>query len=110
MFLQLATGGHLLLFITRSERWFFLPPFPAATLFIAILLTQMLAMLMCAFGWLVPSIPWTLIVWVIAYCIAWMFVLGGVRLLTERFAAYRTMRQAKSVNLVNQTLWMHAAT
>jgi len=101
MFLQLVTGGHLLLFITRSERWFFLPPFTAATLFIAILLTQMLAMLMCAFGWLVPSIPWTLIVWVIAYCIAWMFVLG-VRLLTERFAAYRTAEQVISAYLVNQ--------
>jgi H+-transporting ATPase len=74
----------LLLFITRSERWFFLPPFPAAVLFMAILFTQILAMLMCGFGWLVPSIPWPLIGWVIAYCVAWMFVLGGVRPLTER--------------------------
>ena len=30
MFLQLVAGGHLLLFVTRTERWFFLPPFPAA--------------------------------------------------------------------------------
>ena len=29
VFLQLVVGGHLLLFVTRSERWFFLPPFPA---------------------------------------------------------------------------------
>ena len=29
MFLQLVAGGHLLLFVTRTERWFFLPPFPA---------------------------------------------------------------------------------
>jgi H+-transporting ATPase len=109
MFLQLVTGGHLLLFITRSERWFFLPPLPAATLLTAILLTQILAMLMCGFGWLVPSIPWILIGWVIAYCIAWTFVLGGVRMLTDRFAAYRTARQAKSVQLVNQALRLHAA-
>jgi len=109
MFLQLVTGGHLLLFITRSERWFFLPPFPATTLFTAILFTQILAMLMCGFGWLVPPIPWTLIGWVVAYAIAWMFVLGAVRLLTERFSAYRTTRQAKSVQLVNQTLRLHAA-
>jgi len=40
-------------------------------------------------GWLVPPIPWTLIGWVWAYNIAWMFKLGGVRLITERFAAYR---------------------
>jgi H+-transporting ATPase len=50
MFLQLVAGGHLVLFITRTERWFFLPPFPAPALFIAIVLTQILAVLMCGFG------------------------------------------------------------
>ena len=109
MFLQLVAGGHLLLFITRSERWFFLPPFPAMPLFTAIVLTQILAVLMCGFGWLVPSIPWTLIGWVWLYNIAWMFVLGGVRLLSERFAAYRTARQARSMHIVNQSLRLHAA-
>ena len=109
MFLQLVAGGHLLLFITRTERWFFLPPFPAAALFTAILLTQILAVLMCGFGWLVPSIPWSLIGWVWVYNIAWMFVLGGVRLLTERFAAYRTARQTRSVHLVSQSLQPHMA-
>src|SRR5260221_5390399 len=43
MFLQLVAGGHLLLFITRSERWFFLPPFPAMPLFSPIVLTQILS-------------------------------------------------------------------
>jgi H+-transporting ATPase len=104
MFLQLVAGGHLLLFNTRTERWFFLPPFPAPALFVAILLTQVAAVLMCAFGWLVPAIPWTLIGWVWAYNIAWMFVLGGVRITTERFATYRTARQARSVRIVNQPL------
>ena len=48
MFLQLVAGGHLLLFVTRTERWFFMPPFPAAPLFVAIVATQVVAMLMCA--------------------------------------------------------------
>jgi hypothetical protein len=38
-----------------------------------------------------------------------MFLLGGVRLTTERFAAYRTTRQARSVHVVNQPLLAHAA-
>jgi H+-transporting ATPase len=109
MFLQLVTGGHLLVFVTRTERWFFLPPFPAAPLFAAILLTQVVAWLMCGFGWLVPSISWSLIGWVLVYNIAWIFVLGGARLLTERFSAYRTTRQARSVHVVNQSLQPHAA-
>jgi H+-transporting ATPase len=109
MFLQLVTGGHLLLFITRSERWFFLPPFPAAPLFVAILLTQIVAWLMCGFGLLVPSIPWILIGWVLVYNIAWTFVLGGVRLITERFAAHRTAREVRSVHMVSQSLQPHVA-
>jgi H+-transporting ATPase len=109
MFLQLVTGGHLLVFVTRTQRWFFLPPFPAAPLFAALLLTQVVAWLMCGFGWLVPSISWSLIGWVLVYNIAWMFVLGGARLITERFTGYRTARQARSAHLVNQSLQPHMA-
>ena len=93
MFLQLVVGGHLLLLITRTERWFFLPPFPAAQLFWAIVASQVVAVVMCAYGWLVPSISWRLIAWVWAYNLAWMFILGGVRQITERFANYHTARQ-----------------
>jgi H+-transporting ATPase len=64
---------------------------------------------MCGLGWLVPSIAWSLIGWVWLYNIAWMFVLGAVRLITERFATYRTARQVKSTNLVNRPLHLHAA-
>jgi hypothetical protein len=38
-----------------------------------------------------------------------MFVLGGIRLLTERFTAYETARQARSAKMVNQALRLHAA-
>jgi H+-transporting ATPase len=109
MFLQLVVGGHLLLFVTRTERWFLLPPYPAMPLVVAILLTQVVAVLMCGLGWLIPSIPWVLIGWVWIYNIAWMFVLGGVRLLTERFATYRTAEQVTSSRLVNEPLRLYAA-
>jgi H+-transporting ATPase len=104
MFLQLVVGGHLLLFVTRTERWFFFPPFPAMPLVIAIGLTQLIAVLMCSQGWLVPAISWSVIGWVWAYSLAWMFVLGGVRMIAERFATYRTSRQISSASIVNQPL------
>ncbi len=104
MFLQLVAGGHLLLFITRDERWFFLPPFPAAPLFLAIVLTQLVAVAMCAAGWLVEPISWRVIGAVWAYNIAWMFVMGAVRLITERYADHRTARQLTSARIVNQRL------
>jgi hypothetical protein len=43
----------------------------------------------CGLGWLVPPIRWTLIGWVWAYNIAWIFVLGNIRMIAERFASYR---------------------
>ena len=107
MFLQLVAGGHLLLFVTRTERWFFMPPSPAAPLLSAIVLTQILAVLMCAFGWLVPSISWTAIAWVWAYNIAWMFVLGGIRLATERGVDHRTAKRLRSAAIVTQSLQPH---
>ena len=107
MFLQLVAGGHLLLFITRTERWFFLPPFPASSLFLAIVATQVIAVLLCAFGWLVPAITWTLIGWVWLYNILWMFLLCGIRLITERFATYRMARFQRSASVVNQPLSAH---
>jgi hypothetical protein len=38
-----------------------------------------------------------------------MFLLCGVRLLTERFVAYRTARQQRSLALVNSSLRGHQA-
>ena len=52
-------------------------------LFLAILLTQVFAVLMCGFGWLVPQIPWQLVGAVWLYNLIWMFVLGAVRLITD---------------------------
>lgn len=104
MFLQLVAGGHLLLFVTRTERWFFLRPFPAMPLFLAILCTQILAILMCALGWLVEPVSWTIIGWTWGYNIVCMFLLGAVRLITERLMAFQTTRHLKSLKMVNQSL------
>jgi H+-transporting ATPase len=104
MFLQLVAGGHLLLFVTRTDKWFFLPPHPARPLVIAIVLTQVLAVLMCGLGWLVPPIPWTLIGWIWLYNLLWLFALAGVRLAAEKLFAGGTARWQRSARLVNQPL------
>jgi len=78
-----------------------------APLFWAIFLTRVVAVLMCGFGWLVEPISWTLVVSVWAYNLAWIFVLGAVRLITERFATYRTARHIKHAKVVNQSLQPH---
>ncbi|MBP7243141.1 plasma-membrane proton-efflux P-type ATPase [Amaricoccus sp.] len=90
MFLQLVVAGHLLLFVTRSERWFMLPPFPALPLVAAIAATQALAVAIAARGWLGPALPWATIGLIWAYNLIWMLVLGVVRLGAERLMANAT--------------------
>ncbi len=83
MFLQLVAGGHLMLFLTRTQGPFWKPPYPAAALFWAIIGTQVFAVLLCGFGWgdKVPALPWNIIGWVWVYNIVWMVVQDIVKLM-----------------------------
>lgn len=80
VFLQLVVGGHLMLFLTRARRSFWGIPHPSRQLFLAIVLTQILAVVMVGFGLLVYPLPATLIALVWAYNLAWMFPLDRVKL------------------------------
>jgi hypothetical protein len=98
MFLQLVAGGHLMLFLTRTQRAFWQPPFPSRTLFLAILLTQIVAVLMCGFGLLVPALPWIIIAWAWVYNLIWMVLQDSVKLIlywnlgTERGSLWTRFR------------------
>ncbi len=80
MFLQLLVGGHLLLLLTRTKKAFWVRPHPSWQLLGAVVGTQIFAVLMCGFGWLVPVLPWDLIGWVWVYNLVWMGVQDGVKL------------------------------
>ena len=107
MFLQLVAGGHLLLFVTRASGWFFKPPYPAGILFWSIIATQVVAVLMCAFGWLVEPLSWSLIGIVWAYNLVLMFGLSAVRIAAENFVHHRSYYKKKNRELVNQSLRKH---
>lgn len=89
MFLQLAVGGHLLLFVVRSRHSVFLPPYPSASLLLAIVATQIVAILICLFGVLMPQLPWQAIAGVWVYCLVWMVVIDLVKLLFFRWEAMK---------------------
>ena len=79
MFLQLIAGGHLLLFVTRTNGRLWQQPWPSFPLLAAILGTQLLAVILCGFGLLVTQLPWLLIGGVYLYNIIWMFFLDLVK-------------------------------
>ena len=95
MFLQLVVGGHLLLFLTRTKRLFFMPPCPNIILFSAIIGTQLLAAFICGFGWFVPKIPWNVIALVWIYNLAWMLILDIAKIITYRIIEHRAVFQVK---------------
>jgi H+-transporting ATPase len=80
MFLQLVAGGHLMLFVMRTQKAFWMPPYPNPKLFFAIVATQIAAVFMCAKGWMVPALPWSVIGWVWVYNLVWMVVQDIVKL------------------------------
>ncbi len=75
IFLKLAVAGHLTLFVARTRRPFFTPPYPSAMVFWSAVVTKALATVLVAFGFgLVTPIPWWSIGLIWVYCIVWIFV------------------------------------
>ena len=95
MFLQLVAGGHLMLFVTRSPGAFWRRPYPSGRLFWAIVATQVLAVLICGFGWLVAKLSWTIIGLVWAYNLPWMLVQDVVKLALVRMHERREKARAR---------------
>jgi H+-transporting ATPase len=89
MFLQLAVGGHLLLFVARTKRSLFRLPYPSARLFWAIVATQVVAIAICLLGVGVRAIPPAAIVAVWIYCLLWVVVLDALKLAYLHFADQR---------------------
>jgi H+-transporting ATPase len=89
LFLQLAVGGHLLLFVVRTKRSLFRPPYPNARLFWAIVATQVVAIAICLLGIGVRTIPPIAIVAIWIYCLVWMAVLDALKLAYLHFADQR---------------------
>jgi H+-transporting ATPase len=89
VFLQLAVGGHLLLFVVRTRHPVFRPPWPSPRLFLAVVATQIVAALICGFGILVPELPWPAVGAVWVYSLAWMVVIDIAKLVYIRAAERR---------------------
>lgn len=98
-----------MLFVTRTRGFFLKPPYPAWLLSIAIIGTQIFAMLMCGFGWLVPAIPWSLIGLVWAYNAVWMFIQDFVKLTVYRMSEEKAGHHKSFLGLLNQHLHSHCA-
>lgn len=107
LFLQLVAGGHLMLFLTRTKKLFWQRPYPAWQLFCAIVGTQIFAVLLTGFGWLVPQLPWKLIGMVWIYNLIWMFILELAKVGVYKLIENRTRHKTRFLNFMNRPLHSH---
>lgn len=107
MFMQLVIAGHLLLFATRANSFFFFRPFPEWKFFWAIMGTQLLAALMAANGWLVPAISWKLIGIIWLYNLVWLVIIDLAKLGIYRMFELRKTRMLGWQQRLHQRLDPH---
>jgi len=79
IFLKLLVAGHLTIYITRSDRWFWHRPWPAARLFWTTEATQLAGTLAAVYGWLLEPIGWEFALMVWAYALLWFPVNNAAR-------------------------------
>ncbi len=87
IYLKLSVAGHMLFFVARTRGHFWTVK-PALKLFLAIIVTQIIATIITAQGILVPAIGWNNALFVWGYALAWFlltdFVKGPIYKILER--------------------------
>lgn len=93
VFLKLAIAGHLTIFVTRTERRFWQPPYPAPALFWAAMATKIAATIFAVYGWFIAPIGWqyALLVW--GYALSWFVVNDLIKVWV-----YKLLRKERIIN------------
>jgi len=92
IFLKLLVAGHLTIYVTRNQDWFWLRPYPSLRLFLTTEATQVVGTLIAVYGIFVAPIGWTYALAVWAYALLWLpvndMIAQGVRRLLDHQAAH----------------------
>ena len=94
IFTKLVVAGHLTIFLTRTEDWFWKRPFPSAILFWVNLLTAILGTLIAVYGFLITPIGWRTAGYIWAYAVVWLLFNDIVKMGTYRMLKRRNHDQA----------------
>ena len=89
IFTKLVVAGHLTIFLTRPEDWFWKRPLPSGLLFWTNLLTAILGTSIAVYGFLITPIGWRKAAYVWAYALSWLLSNDMVKM-----AAYWMLRRS----------------
>jgi len=104
IFLKLLVAGHLTIYITRSERWFWQRPWPAARLFWTTEATQLAGTLAAVYGWLLEPIGWTYALLVWGYALLWFPINNAARVWVLDLWEHGLNRHARHLDRVHASL------
>jgi H+-transporting ATPase len=104
IFLKLLVAGHMTIYLTRNEGWFWQRPWPSWQLFVAAETTQVLGTLAAVYGWFVEPIGWryALLIW--AYALLWLPLNNLVKVITYRAMRTGTARYRRHIDRVHRRL------
>jgi H+-transporting ATPase len=103
VFLKLLVAGHLTIYLTRNEGWFWQRPWPSWRLFVATETTQVLGTFAAVYGWFFEPIGWRYALWIWAYALGWLLVNNGAKVWTYRALRHDTRGQRHHLETVHRT-------
>jgi len=107
IFLKLAVAGHMTLFVARTRHSFLSKPYPSRILLLTILGTQVVAALIAGLGLFVAPIPWLYIGLIWAYCLVWIFIEDGIKIIVYHHLEAVSPRHRKFLDFAGRSLHMH---
>jgi H+-transporting ATPase len=100
IFLKLVVAGHATIFLTRTNDWFWKPPYPSWLLVHGSLWSAVFGTLIVVYGLFMTPTGWTYALWTWAYALAWLVFNDMVKMWTYRLlkarSFYGTVADARS--------------
>lgn len=84
IFLKLLVAGHLTLYVTRSQHWFWSRPWPSWKMFVVLETTQVIGTLFAVYGIFVTPIGWTYALCIWAYALAWLPISSAIAIAVRK--------------------------
>jgi H+-transporting ATPase len=105
IFLKLLIAGHLTIYVTRNQRWFWSRPWPSWKLFGTCEATQLLGTLVAVYGVFMAPIGWTFALAVWGYALLWLPVESAIAVGVRRLVDRRAARRQTPVEGLPDTAW-----
>ena len=93
IFLKLLVAGHLTIYVTRNQSWFWTKPYPDLRLFLTTEATQVIGTLIAVYGIFVAPIGWGYALAVWAYALLWLPVNDLIAQLIRSLLEHRAQGQ-----------------